>query len=198
MNDVASTTPTSDRGLYRLRDTNRSVRLAALLFMLLLGYAYVFAFLMVREFSGLSPGDVRDTYVPARVDEASLAQESHGVTQELDLEGLEGEKHRVDTMLLVQDSHIHILMFALVAALQSLIVLGLGWPGGFRDAVIFAAFASGGLDFSGQWLMKAGLGGFAWLTLAAGWLMVAVYVVVLGGTLRAVFPLLRSTQRREG
>jgi len=182
-------------GLYCLRDANRSVRLAALLFLLLLGYAYIFAFLMVREYSGLSPDDVAETYVPSTVDAASLEAESRGVTEELDLGSLEEMKHRVDTKLLIQDSHIHILLFAMVAALESLIIFGLGWPAWWRDTVIVAAFAAGGLDFSGQWLMKAGLGGFAWLTILAGWLMVAVYLVVLGGTLKAVFPF-GSTARR--
>lgn len=182
-------------GLYSLRQAARPVRLAALLFMLLVGYAYIFAFLMVREYSGLGPSDVQATYVPADVD-ASLGEQSQAVTEELDLGQMGEMKHRVDTKLLIQDSHIHILMFALVAAVESLIIFGLGWPARWKEAAIVAAFAAGGLDFSGQWLMKAGLGGFAWLTLFAGWLMVAVYLAVLAGTLRATFPL-RSTQGRN-
>jgi len=53
--------------------------------------------------------------------------------------------------------------------------------------VILCAFGSGVLDFAGQWLMKSGLSGFAWLTIGAGWLMASVYLVVLLGTLKAVF-----------
>jgi hypothetical protein len=117
-------------GLYSLRDADRSVKLAAVLFMLVLGYAYVFAFLMVKQY---------------------------------------------------------IMIYAIIAALQTLLILGLGWRAWWRDLVIACAFGSGALDFAGQWLMKAGIGGFAWLTLASGWLMTAVYLVVLFGTLRAVF-----------
>jgi hypothetical protein len=40
--------------LYSLRHANRSVKLAALLFLLVLGFAYGFAFLMVKTWSGLT------------------------------------------------------------------------------------------------------------------------------------------------
>lgn len=172
---------------YRLRDADFSVKAATVLFLLVLGYAYVFAFLMVRHWSGLTPEDVRETYVPVRVDTATLPMESRSETRALDLGGLEEERHRVDTDLLIQDSHIHIMIYAIVAALESLIIFGLDWQAAWRNTVIFAAFGAGALDFSGQWLMKAGLGGFAWLTIASGWLMAAVYLVVLAGTLQCVF-----------
>jgi len=174
-------------GLYSLRDADRSVKLAALLFMLVLGYAYIFAFFMVKQYAGLSPTDVATTYVPQRVEASQLPEASKSTTRALDLSSMEPEHHHVDTQLLIQDSHIHIMIYAIIAALQTLIVLGLGWSAWWRDLVILTAFGSGALDFAGQWLMKAGIGGFAWLTIASGWLMTAVYVVVLLGTLRAVF-----------
>ncbi|MFQ5680002.1 MAG: hypothetical protein ACE5HP_11160 [Gemmatimonadota bacterium] len=185
-------------GLYSLRRANRSVRIGALLFLLVLGYAYVFAFLMVREFAGLTPEAVSATYAPDRsLDEEGLPDRSVSVTQPLDLSALEEERHTVDTRLLIQDSHIHILMFAVVAALLTLIVLGLEWRPGWRDTVIVAAFAAGALDFSGQWLMKAGLGGFAWLTILSGWTMAAVYLVVLAGTVRATLGRDRMQSKEE-
>ncbi len=177
----------SARGLYSLRDADRSVKLAAVLFMLVLGYAYVFAFFMVKQYAGLTPADVATTYVPTKVEASKLPEKSSSSTQALDLSAMKPEHHRVDTQLLVQDSHIHIMIYALIAGLQTLVILGLGWSPGFRDLVILCAFGSGALDFAGQWLMKAGIGGFAWLTIASGWLMSLVYVVVLIGTLRAVF-----------
>ena len=173
--------------LYRLRDADFSVKAATVLFLLVLGYAYVFAFLMVRHWSGLTPADVRATYVPERTDPTALPVESRSQTRTLDLGSMEEEKHKVDTQLLIQDSHIHIMIYAIVAALESLIIFGLDWRAAWRNTVIFAAFGAGALDFSGQWLMKAGLGGFAWLTIASGWLMAAVYLVVLAGTLQSVF-----------
>lgn len=173
-------------GLYSLRRADFSVRLGAVLFMLVLGYSYMFAFLMVREWAGLTPADVAATYVPAEMSE-DRPDMSESMVEGLDLGSMESEHHVVDTSLLIQDSHIHIMIYAIVAALQTLIILGLEWRASFRNAVIFAAFGFGALDFSGQWLMKAGLGGFAWLTIASGWGMSLVYLTVLTGTLRAVF-----------
>jgi hypothetical protein len=63
--------------LYSLRHANRSVKLAALLFLLVLGFAYGFAFLMVKTWSGLTPARVQATYVPAPgMDEMDMAGES--------------------------------------------------------------------------------------------------------------------------
>ena len=184
-------------GLYSLHEADRSVRISALLFMLLLGYGYIFAFLMVREYAGLTPVDVRNTFMPTTVDETSLPDESNSRSALLDFDQMQNPPHQIDTQLLIQDSHVHLMMFAVLAALQTLIVLGLGWPAWWRDTVIVAAFASAALDFSGQWLMKAGLGGFAWLTLVSGWTMVAVYVVVLIGTTRATFGYHKEARRTQ-
>jgi hypothetical protein len=52
--------------------------------------------------------------------------------------------------------------------------------------VIVVAFGAGALDFAGQWLMKAGLPGFAWLTIVSGWGMALVYFIVLVETVRAI------------
>ena len=176
-------------GLYSLRQANRSVKLGALMFLLVVGYAYLFAFLMVKTWSGLTPAKVAATYVPAAgMDETHMATVSHATTQPLDLGQLPEMKHTVDTNQLVQDSHIHIMIYAIVAALLTLIILGLEWPAWWRDSVIIAAFGFGALDFAGQWLMKFGLGGFAWLTLVSGWGMSLVYLIVLYSTVRAILP----------
>jgi hypothetical protein len=176
-------------GLYSLRRSNRSVKLGALLFLLVLGYAYLFAFLMVKTWSGLTPTKVAATYVPAPgMDEMRMATESHATTKPLDLGQVPEMQHTVDTNTLVQDSHIHIMIYAIVAGLLTLIILGLDWPAWWRDTVIVTAFATGALDFAGQWLMNFGLGGFAWLTLASGWGMALVYLIVLYSTVRAILP----------
>jgi len=174
-------------GLYDLRRADSSVKLGAILFLLVLGYAYVFAFLMVKTWAGLTPEAVQATYVPApRLEAEGLPDASVTTTEPLDLRDIGQERHTVDRSLLIQDSHIHIMIFSIVAALQTLIILGLGWPAWWRNTVIVTAFACGALDFAGQWLMQFGLGGFAFLTIVSGWGMVAVYLVVLFGTARAV------------
>jgi hypothetical protein len=176
-------------GLYNLRHANRSVKLGALLFLLMLGYAYVFAFLMVKTWSGLTPARVQATYVPKPgMDEMHVATQSHATMQPLDLGQMPEMQHTVDTDQLIQDSHIHVMIYAIVAALLTLIILGLDWPAWWRDAVIVAAFGFGALDFAGQWLMKFGQGGFAWLTIVSGWGMALVYLIVLYSTVRALLP----------
>jgi len=173
--------------LYSLRHSDRSVKLGAILFLLVLGYAYLFAFLMVKTWSGLTPAKVAATYVPAPgMDEMHMSTESHATTRPLDLNQMPAMQHTVDTNTLIQDSHIHIMIYAIVAALLSLIMLGLDWPGWFRDLMIVVAFGVGALDFAGQWLMKAGLPGFAWLTILSGWGMALVYLIVLVETVRAI------------
>jgi hypothetical protein len=175
-------------GLYSLRRADLSVKLAAILFLLVLGYSYVFAFLMVRDWAGLTPTNVAATYVPSGIDESAMSAQSQSATQELDLNTLEGERHTIDSRLLIQDSHIHIMIYAIVAALESLIILGLEWAPWWRNTMIGAAFITGALDFAGQWLMKAGIGGFAWLTIASGWGMATVYLVILVRTAMLVVP----------
>ena len=51
-------------GLYSLRQANRSVKLGAILFLLVLGYAYLFAFLM-RAPSSPPPAKSSWTVAPA-------------------------------------------------------------------------------------------------------------------------------------
>ena len=161
------------------------MKLAVGLFLAALGCAYVFAFLMVQTYAGLTPNQVSATYAPSGpVESASLPDMSSSHTETLDLSAMADEAHVVDTNLLIQDSHVHILLYAIVAALETLVILGLGWPAWWRDTVIAAAFLSGLFDFAGQWLIKFGLPGFSWLTIAAGWTMVAVYVVIVIGAVR--------------
>jgi hypothetical protein len=176
-------------GLYSLRHAERSVKLGVLLFLLVLGYAYMFAFLMVKTWSGLTPTRVAATYVPTPgMDEMHMETKSHATTQPLDLGKVPEMKHTVDTNLLIQDSHIHIMIYSIVAALLTLIILGLEWPAWWRDTVIVTAFGTGALDFAGQWLMNFGVGGFAWLTILSGWGMSLVYLIVLFSTVRALLP----------
>jgi hypothetical protein len=173
--------------LYRLRDAPRPVKLAAVLFLLVLGYSYIFAFLMVKTWSGLTPSDVAATYVPGpKMNMSAMPEHSTSKEQPLDLGTMPKEKHTVDTNLLIQDSHIHIMIYGIVAALQSLIIFGLGWSQPFKNGMIVLAFGFGALDFAGQWLMNWGIPGFAWLTIATGWGMALVYLIVLGGTLREI------------
>jgi hypothetical protein len=170
-------------GLYSLRDAHHSVKLAVVLFLIGVGAAYVFAFLMVRTYAGLSPSMVAATYAPqSPLSVTSTAAEPSVHTENVDLSTMTEGPHRVDSGLLIQDSHVHLLLYAIVAALETLIILGLNWPPWLRDAVIVAAFVAGLTDFVGQWMIEFGFPGFAWLTIASGWTMAAVYATVCAGT----------------
>ncbi len=182
-------------GIYKLRESDFSVRLAVVLFLLVLGYGYIFAFFMVKKWAGLTPEQVWSTYKRSeKVVESKLPSESHSSTQAINLSHIAPEKHTVSTTLLVQDSHIHIIMYSIIAALETLIILGLGWRPVTRNIIILVAFGAGTLDFSGQWMMKFGIYGFAYLTIASGWLMALVYATILT---RTIFVLTRKNPTGE-
>ncbi len=139
---------------------------------------------MVRTYAGLTPAAVAADDAPPMKPAATetLAASTTLQTHRLDLSSMADEAHTVDTPLLIQDSHVHLLVYAIVAALEAVVVLGLDWPAWARDTVITAAFTSGLLYFAGQWLMKAGWPAFALLTIGAGWAMAIVYLAIVAGT----------------
>jgi len=86
--------------------------------------------------------------------------------------------HHVDRDLLVQDTHVHMPMYAVIAAGLSLIVLGLPLSRSMGLAVIALLFAAPWLDFAGMWLTKLASPRFAIVTLAGGWAMALGYTIV--------------------
>jgi hypothetical protein len=88
------------------------------------------------------------------------------------------EMHHVDRDLLVQDTHVHMPMYAVIAACLSVLTLGLPlsrWQG---LAIIALLFAAPWLDFAGMWLTKLASPRFAIVTLAGGWAMALGYAIV--------------------
>ena len=55
-----------------------------------------------------------------------MPDESSSRSTPLNFDEMQETAHKIDTNLLIQDSHVHLMMFAVLAALQTLIVLGLG------------------------------------------------------------------------
>jgi hypothetical protein len=103
------------------------------------------------------------------------------------------EIHFVDTKLLVQDTHVHVPMYGVIAGLLSLVVLGLGVSRRWGYALITLLFAAPWLDFSGMWLTKFVAPQFALLTAAGGWTMGLGYTVVTLLALRRMW-----LPRKEG
>jgi hypothetical protein len=166
--------------LYRLAAAPAAARWAVTLFLATLGVAYTFGFLMVTLWVGLTPAELATTYRK----EAGVAGEEAEVSERpIDLEAVlrEEEVHRIDTQLLIQDTHVHVPVYALIALSLSAIALGLNWRRGLDIVVVFGLFSGPIFDFAGMWLTKLVADGFAYLTLLGGWLMAASYLAV-GGT----------------
>ena len=88
------------------------------------------------------------------------------------------ETHTVDTNLLIQDTHVHVPMYGMIAAALSLVVVGLSLERRRAFGLITVLFAAPWLDFAGMWLTKFASARFAIVTLVGGWAMGLGYVVV--------------------
>jgi hypothetical protein len=111
------------------------------------------------------------------------------------------EMHHVDMDLLVQDTHVHMPMYAVIAAVLSVIVLGLAVSRSAGLALITLLFAAPWLDFAGMWLTKLASPRFAIVTLAGGWAMALGYTIVAALATYQMWwphPLTPSPRRGEG
>lgn len=150
------------------------VRLAATLFLLMLGVADLFGAWEVRQFAAFTPRGVA----------ASLGRSApqHPMNSPVDLESLNEPVHHVDRELLVQDTHVHVPVYAITAGLLSLIAMGLRLSSSARIFLVSAAFAAPILDFTGLWgahLSASGATVWAALAVFGGFAMGGVYLVVL-------------------
>lgn len=168
----------------RLPHAPFEVRLAATLFLLLLGVADLFGAWEVKNFADFTPQGVAAT---VKVDEnrpmamcehcASMAEE-HVV----DLASLDRPRHTIGRELLVQDTHVHVPAYALTALALSLVVFGLALPSRARSAVVALAFAAPFADFIGLWSAQLWpRQGLFWggVTVAGGFSMGLAYLAVL-------------------
>jgi hypothetical protein len=174
-----------------LRQAPFEVRLAATLFLLLLGVADLFGAWEVRNFAAFTPREVaatvaaeREAPMPAMPEmsmKASKAEE-----RPVDLQALDRPRHTIGRDLLVQDTHVHIPAYALTAAALSLLVFGLRLSSRARSGLVLLAFAAPFADFVGLWgaqlLPRMALFAGA-LTVAGGFAMGLAYLLVLVLTL---------------
>ena len=167
--------------LYDLRHSDLRVRWLVTLLLATLGTSYLFGAWMVGLYAGFTPAKVGETYGPAG--EAPMAMQmppdSTVVTEHaVSMTEMGEETHHVDTDLLVQDTHVHMPMYAVIAAALSVIVLGLSISRAMGLALIALLFAAPWLDFAGMWLTKIASPRFAIVTLAGGWAMALGYTIV--------------------
>ena len=171
--------------LYNLRRSDLRVRWLVTLLLVTLGVSYLFGAWMVALYAGFSTRSVAATYGPSgggepamtmRMPPDSTVVTEHPITM-ADMAAAD-EPHHVDRDLLVQDTHVHMPMYALIATCLSVITLGLAISRGFGVALIGLLFSAPWLDFAGMWLTKLASPRFAILTLAGGWAMALGYTIV--------------------
>jgi hypothetical protein len=169
----------------KLPESPFEARLAATLFLLLLGVADLFGAWQVRNFAAFTPQGVASAVSRAGHHEMAMACCSVSTTAETPVspDSIDGIEHHIDRELLVQDTHVHVPVYAMAAALLAMVVLGLRMSSRVRSVVIALLFAAPALDFAGLWgahlWQDAGIS-FGALAIAGGFLMGAAYLAVLG------------------
>ena len=167
--------------LYDLRRSDVRVRWLVTLLLATLGTSYLFGAWMVGLYAGFSPRQVAETYGPAgeTMMAMQMPPESTIVTERpVAMAEMCEEHHHVDRDLLVQDTHVHMPMYAVIAGALSVIALGLALPRRAGLSIIALLFAAPWLDFAGMWLTKLASPRFAIVTLAGGWAMALGYGIV--------------------
>jgi hypothetical protein len=172
----------------KLPESPLEARLAATLFLMLLGLANLFGAWQVRNFSAFTPRGVAATLKTETLTgpEAHAGHQTMITERPVTPEEINAPRHRIDRELLVQDSHIHIPAYALTAAALAAIVLGLRLTRRTRIALIAIAFGAPFLDFAGLWgahLFPAAGASWASLAVAGGFAMGLVYIAVTAITL---------------
>ena len=165
--------------LYDLRRADVRVRWLVTLLLATLGVSYAFGAWMVGRFAGFTPTAVAATYAPDRHMSMQMPPESTQVVEHaMTPAEMAREQYHVDLGLLVQDTHVHMPMYGILAAVLSVIALGLALPARAGLALITLLFAAPWLDFAGMWLTKLASPRFAIVTLAGGWAMALGYTIV--------------------
>jgi hypothetical protein len=164
------------------------VRLAATLFLLLLGVADLFGAWEVKNFAAFTPAGTAAAVAPETPHAMAMCAACGTMAMEhpVDLASLDHPKHVINRELLVQDTHVHVPVYAITALALSLLIFGLRLGSRARSALVLAAFAAPFLDLAGLWgahlLPRAGQL-FGAVTVAGGFAMGVVYLFVLAVTL---------------
>ncbi len=96
-------------------------------------------------------------------------------------EDLDRPAHRIERALLVQDTHVHVPVYAMTAAFLALIVFGLRLSSWTRVTLIVLAFAAPAADFAGLWgahLIPSAGAVFGAVAIGGGAAMGLAYLIV--------------------
>ncbi len=174
--------------LYDLRRAALPIKWLVTCLLATLGLSYLFGALMVSLYAGFTPQRVAATYagpeMSMRMPPETTMVVEHPITR---ADFAQPEVHAVDTNLLIQDTHVHVPMYGIIAAALSVVVVGLPLKRGWALGLITLLFAAPWLDFAGMWLTKFASVRFAILTLIGGWAMAAGYVLVAALAVRQMW-----------
>src|SRR5882762_5322440 len=144
-----------------------------------LGLSYVFGAVMVALYAGFTPQSVAATYAGPEMSMPMPPETTMVVQRPMVMTDFAtAQVHTVDTNLLIQDTHVHVPMYGLIAAALGVVVAGLSLPRTWALGLIVLLFAAPWLDFAGMWLTKLASPRFAIVTLAGGWAMGVAYLIV--------------------
>jgi hypothetical protein len=174
----------SESLLGRLPDSPPEVRLAAILFLLVLGVADAFGAWQVANFASFAPRGVAATVAPEGHHPLAMECCTFSAVGEKPIrpEELDATGHRIERALLVQDTHVHVPVYAMTAAFLALLIFGLRMSSRARVGLVLLAFAAPVADFAGLWgahLAPAAGTAFGALAVAGGFSMGICYLLVL-------------------
>jgi len=165
--------------LYDLRRADIRIKWLVTGLLATLGLSYVFGAVMVALYAGFTPQRVAATYAGPEMSMTMPPETTVVVQRPMAMTDFaKPEVHTVDTGLLIQDTHVHVPMYGLIAAALSVVVAGLSLSRRWALGLIGLLFAAPWLDFAGMWLTKFASPRFAILTLAGGWAMGVAYLIV--------------------
>jgi hypothetical protein len=165
--------------VYDLRRADARIKWLVTALLATLGLSYVFGALMVGLYAGFTPQRVAATYAGPEMSMPMPPETTVVVQHPMSMADFaKPEVHVVDTNLLIQDTHVHVPMYGLIAAALGVVVLGLPMSPRRALGLIALLFAAPWLDFAGMWLTKFVSPRFAIVTLAGGWAMAAGYLIV--------------------
>ncbi|HYT03318.1 MAG TPA: hypothetical protein VEM13_00380 [Gemmatimonadales bacterium] len=165
--------------LYDLRHADARIKWLVTCLLATLGLSYVFGAVMVGLYAGFTPQGVAATYAGPEMSMAMPPDTTMIVEHPMTMTDFaQPEVHTVNTDLLIQDTHVHVPMYGIIAAALSVVVAGLSLRRSWAFGLITLLFAAPWLDFAGMWLTKFASPRFAIVTLVGGWAMGAGYLVV--------------------
>ncbi|HZI22433.1 MAG TPA: hypothetical protein VFD76_07935 [Gemmatimonadales bacterium] len=165
--------------LYDLRSADVRIKWLVTCLLATFGLSYLFGALMVSLYAGFTPARVAATYAGPEMSMPMPPETTVVVEHSMSMADFaRPEVHAVDTNLLIQDTHVHVPMYGVIAAALSLVVAGLSLERRWALGLITLLFGAPWLDFAGMWLTKFATPRFAIATLVGGWTMGAGYLVV--------------------